>query len=319
MSASATVTTTTTFTPAAASIPDSEKRHRVRLYALYAVAFAVNLAIFIYGFDYYKLPMTARPFSPKYHMLRPSGPVGIALGFFGVALFVGIFLYPIRKHWSWLGRQGNSRHWLDIHILMGLTAPLIIAFHSSLKFQGIAGMAFWFMFAVVLSGVVGRYLYAQIPRSLNAAELTRKELEELQAHFSRQLAAQELLPTDDLRSLLRLPSAERIKQLPVAAALVYMMMLDVVRVLRVARLRRNASGGVEYITTLGGILKTSHAELERAISTAREEAALSKRILFLSSSQKVFQLWHIVHKPFSYTFVVLAVLHIGLQFVLGYI
>lgn len=316
MSANATVTTS--FTRVAMPVTNNERRHRVRLYALYAIAIATNLAIFIYGFDYYKLPLADRPFSPKYHLLRPSGPVGLVLGFFGVALFVGIFLYPIRKHWAWLGKQGNSRHWLDIHILMGLTAPLIIAFHSSLKFQGIAGMAFWFMFAVVLSGVVGRYLYAQIPRSLNAAELSRKELEELQAHFSRQLAAQNLLPEDDLRSLLRLPSAERIKQLPVAAALVYMMMLDVARVLHIARLRRHAIGGVEYVTTLGGMFKTSHAELERAISTAREEASLSKRILFLSSSQKVFQLWHVVHKPFSYTFVVLAVLHIGLQFVLGY-
>lgn len=316
MSANATVTSN--FTPVAMPIPDNERRHRVRLYALYGIAITINLAIFIYGFDYYKLSLADRPFSPKYHLLRPSGRVGLALGFLGVALFVGIFLYPIRKHWSWLGRQGNSRHWLDIHILMGLTAPLIIAFHSSLKFQGIAGMAFWLMFAVVLSGVVGRYFYAQIPRSLNAAELSRKELEELQAQFSRQLAAQELLPEDDLLSLLRLPSADRIKQLPVAAAIAYMMMLDVARMFRIARLRRHASGGIEFIATLGGMFKTSHGELERAISTAQEEASLSKRILFLSSSQRVFQLWHVVHKPFSYTFVVLAVLHIGLQFVLGY-
>jgi len=41
-------------------------------------------------------------------------------------------------------------------------------------------------------------------------------------------------------------------------------------------------------------------------------------VLFLSRSQKVFHLWHIVHKPFSYAFAVLALLHIGLQFMLGY-
>ena len=105
-----------------------------------------------------------RPFSPKHHMLRPSGPIGLYLGFMGVALFLGIFLYPIRKHWAWLRQIGNTRHWLDIHVLMGLTAPFIIAFHSTLKFKGIAGMAFWIMFAVSVSGVVGRYLYAQIPR-----------------------------------------------------------------------------------------------------------------------------------------------------------
>ena len=57
---------------------------------------------------------------------------------------------------------------------------------------------------------------------------------------------------------------------------------------------------------------------QKAINAAAEEAALSKRLLFLSRSQKVFHLWHVIHKPFSYAFAVLALLHIGLQFVLGY-
>lgn len=295
-----------------------ERGHRLRLYALYALAIATNAAIFVYGFDYYSLSSASRPFSPKYRLLKPSGPVGLYLGFFGVLLFVGIFLYPIRKRWPWLARQGNTRHWLDIHILMGLTAPFIVAFHSSLKFQGVAGMAFWCMFAVSLSGVVGRYLYNQVPRSLNAAELSRKELQELQAELSRNLAAQELLPEADLRSLLRLPTPERIGRLSLAKAIVCMMMLDVARVFRVARLRRHASGGIEYVTALGGMLKTRHREMERAIAAAREEASLAKRILFLSYTQRVFHLWHVVHKPFSYTFAILAALHIGLQLLLGY-
>ena len=42
-----------------------------------------NLAIFIYGFDYYKLSAIDRPFSPKHHLLRPSGPIGLYLGFVG--------------------------------------------------------------------------------------------------------------------------------------------------------------------------------------------------------------------------------------------
>src|ERR1700680_672860 len=102
------------------AVPDAEKRHRARLYALYALAIAINLAIFVYGFDYYKLSAIDRPFSPKHHLLRPSGPVGLYLGFFGVALFVGIFLYPIRKHWPWLATIGNTRHWLHSHHLLGL-------------------------------------------------------------------------------------------------------------------------------------------------------------------------------------------------------
>jgi hypothetical protein len=302
----------------AMAAPENEARHRLLVRALYVLAIAINLSIFIYGFDYYKLGAADRPFSPKHHLLRPSGPVGLFLGFLAVCLFLGIFVYPIRKKWSWLSKQGNNRHWLNIHIVMGLTAPCLIAFHSTLKFRGIAGMSFWFMFSVALSGVIGRYLYTQIPRSLNAAELTRKELAELQTGLARQLDDQKLLRESDLQLLLSLPSEERLKRLPFLLAILYMMILDVTRMFRLARLRRHAVHGIEYVTTLGGLLKTRFADLERAIDAAREEASLAKRILFLSYSQRLFHLWHVVHKPFSYTFVTLAVLHIGVQFLLGY-
>jgi hypothetical protein len=297
---------------------DTERGHRLRLRALYVVAIVSNLAIFFYGFDYYKLSALDRPFTPKHHMLRPSGPVGLYLGFVGVALFVGIFLYPLRKHWAWLGQIGSTRHWLDIHVLMGLTAPFIIAFHSTLKFKGIAGMAFWIMFAVSASGVVGRYLYAQIPRKVTTAELSMKELQELQENLSQQLAAQHLLPEVDLRALLRMPDAQRVNRLPIVIALVYMMILDVVRMFGIARLRRHSLTFGQSLKTVAGFLPTQNRELEKAIQAASEEAALSKRLLFLSRSQKVFHLWHVVHKPFSYAFAVLALIHIGLQFFLGY-
>jgi hypothetical protein len=315
---SANATATARIATGAKAMPDAERGHRVRLYALYALAIASNLAIFFYGFDYYKLSSVDRPFSPKHHLLRPSGPVGLYLGFVGVALFAGIFLYPIRKHWAWLASKGSTRHWLDIHVLMGLTAPFIVAFHSTLKFKGIAGMAFWIMFAVSTSGVVGRYLYAQIPRKVTTAELSIKEVQELQEGLARQLAAQHVLPEADLRALLRMPDANRVSRLPIVVALVYMMTLDVIRVFRVAGLRRHALSFRESLKTLAGFFPTQNPELETAIRAAAEEAALSKRVLFLSRSQKVFHLWHVVHKPFSYAFAVLAMIHIGLQFFLGY-
>ena len=315
---SANATATARIADRVKAVPDAERGHRLRLRALYVLAFATNLAIFIYGFDYYKLSAIDRPFSPKHHMLRPSGPIGLYLGFTGLVLFLGIFLYPIRKHWKWLSTIGSTRHWLDIHVLMGLTAPFIIAFHSTLKFKGIAGMAFWIMFAVSASGVVGRYLYAQIPRKVTTAELSMKELQELQLHLAQQLAAQNLLSEADLRALLRMPDANRVARLPIIAALVYMTILDAIRVFQVAGLRRQGLSFAGCVQTLAGFLPTQNRELEKAIHAAAEEATLSKRVLFLSRAQKVFHLWHVVHKPFSYAFAVLALLHIGLQFVLGY-
>jgi len=118
--------------------------------------------------------------------------------------------------------------------------------------------------------------------------------------------------------MLRLPSQQTVDRLPIVVALVYMILLDVARVLRAAKLRRHALHGAQYVTTLFGVLPTRNHALERAIRTARKEAALSKRILFLSRSEKVFHLWHVIHKPFSYTFAVLALIHITVVMMMGY-
>ena len=107
--------------------------------------------------------------------------------------------------------------------------------------------------------------------------------------------------------------------MPLVVAVGYMIILDLVRPLRVARLRRRALGFGETITTLGGLLRTRHLELELAIDAARDQASLSKRILFLSRAQRVFHLWHVIHRPFSYSFAVLAVIHIAVVTMMGYV
>ena len=301
-----------------APLADGERRHRRVVAAGCLLAVTLVLALTVYGFDYYALDAAQRPFSPKYELLRPAGEVGIKLGYLGLLMFLAIFLYPIRKHWSWLARQGNSKHWLDIHVLLGLTAPFIIAFHSSFKFRGIAGMAFWIMVAVAVSGVIGRYLYAQIPRKVTAVELSLKESKELQAQLTESLAAQRLLSAGHLAALFRLPDPRRVQSYSTLGMLAHMVALDLARPFRIARLRRRTLGVGETFITLGGLLSTRHAELEQTIHIAREQAALAKRLLFLSRSHQLFHLWHVVHKPFSYSFASLAVVHIAVVLLLGY-
>jgi len=302
----------------AAAAGNADAGHRLRLIIGYILAITLIVGVTAYGFDYYTAGAHDRPFMDKHALLKPSGRIGIKLGIVGFCMFFAIFLYPLRKRWTWLGRQGLSRHWLDFHVLLGLSAPFVIALHSSFKFHGFAGIAFWIMLGVSLSGVVGRYLYGQIPRRVNAAEFSRKELQDLQDKLAQQLAGQKLLKEADVRSALRLPAQETVDWLPAPVALGYMMLLDMARPFRIAGLRRRALSGSEYLTTIGGLLPTGHRELERAIAIAREEASLSKRILFLSRTQQVFHLWHVAHKPFSYTFAVLALIHIGVVLMMGY-
>lgn len=297
---------------------DAERGHRTRVLLSWLVALAVVLVIAGYGFNYYTLSSIERPLSPKHDLLKPSGTIGIKLGMFGVLLFFVIYLYPLRKKWGWLARQGNSRHWLDFHVVLGATAPIIIAFHASFKFGNIAGMAFWSMLCVTLSGFVGRYLYAQVPRNLNAAELSMKEMQDREESLRQELADQKLAFGSRMEALYDLPTPDDVEHMPMLIALLYMILIDLRRPFQISLLRLQAAGFGAWLLSLFGLRRTKDLKLERGIAVARSQAGLSKRILFLQRTQQVFNLWHVVHRPFSYAFAILAVVHISLVLYMGY-
>lgn len=296
----------------------SERGHRTRVLLAWLFALAVVLVIAGYGYDYYSLGAAERPFSPKHELLRPSGTIGVKLGMVGVFLFFLIYLYPLRKKWGWLGRQGNSRHWLDFHVVLGTAAPLIVAFHSSFKFGNIAGMAFWSMLMVTLSGFVGRYLYAQIPRGLSAAELTKKEIEEKEEAIRKELEEQKKTFGFTVDALYHLPTPQRVASSSMVESLLSMFVIDFKRPFQTSLVRLQTAGFGPWLFSFCGLRATGNAKLERAILVASTQASLSKRILYLSRTQQVFGLWHVVHRPFSYAFAILALIHIGLALYMGY-
>lgn len=312
MSASATVNS------AILTNEDAERGHRTRLFLAWMLALAVVLVIAGYGWDYYTLGAAQRPFSPKHQLLRPSGTIGIKLGMVGVLLFFLIYLYPLRKKWGWLGRQGNSRHWLDFHVVLGTAAPIIIAFHSSFKFGNIAGMAFWSMLMVTLSGFVGRYLYSHIPRSLNAAELSMKEIKEKEEALRRELDEQKRTFGFTVDALAQLPSPAEVARTPIMASLLSMFLIDFKRPFKASLVRLRAAGFGPWVFSCFGLFSTRDQKLERAIRVAQKQASLSQSIVFLSRTQRIFQLWHVIHRPFSYAFAILAIIHIGLALFMGY-
>lgn len=307
------MTAHTTFAPAA-TVPatDPEKKHRRWVAGISILGTALGVGLAVYGADYYSLSQAERPFSPKHHILKPGGFLGIDLGFLGVLMFCAIFLYPLRKRWAWLQRQGQSKHWLDFHVVLGIAAPVCIAFHSSFKFSGLAGVAFWVMIAVAVSGLIGRYLYAQIPRRVVAGELSLKVFREVLQH-------QRMVSQSDLQSLLRLPAAEKVADWPLLVAIFHMVVSDIARPFRVARLRARGMAWRQFLSSAGGLRPGKNIQLEWAIGLARQQAVTSKRTLFFSRAEEVFRLWHVIHRPFSYAFAILALLHIVVAMVLGFI
>ena len=297
----------------------SEGRHRIRLHLSIAAVIVLVLVILLYGLDYYStMDFHHRVYHPRHSDLRPTGRIGLRLGMLGGFLFCGLFLYPIRKRWAWLGRLGKTRHWLDFHVLLGITAPIIITFHSSLKFRGLAGIAYWIMIVVALSGFVGRYFYAQLPRSLNAAELSLKEMQDISQTLWQELEGQKLFAWLQLAPLFELPTREEVERMSLGRALLSMLLLDLRRPFLVSALRRRAISAKAMLFSLGGFLPSQNPKLEAAIEMARRQAWIMAKVSFLSKTQQVFHLWHVLHRPFSYSFAVLMVVHVVVAIMMGY-
>lgn len=79
---------------------------------------------------------------------------------------------------------------------------------------------------------------------------------------------------------------------------------DVSHIFVIWRLRRKVLRFFGSLYTIGGILPSRRADLEDIIECAKNQASLTTKIVFLSRTQELFRLWHVVHRPFSYTFAV---------------
>jgi len=143
---------------------------------LAGVLVAAVLLSGIGGWRYYSAAQDVRAYTDLHKMLRPSGYVGHLLGISGVALMTLMHLYSLRKRARRLSWMGGVTSWLEIHIFCGVLGPVLITFHTAFRFNGVVSVAFWSMVVVMLSGVVGRYLYVRIPRSIRGQELDQQEL-----------------------------------------------------------------------------------------------------------------------------------------------
>jgi hypothetical protein len=295
-----------------------EWRHKAVLVTLVCGALALAGWMGWRGADYYRLPLSERPLHPLHAQLRPSGSAGIRLGLLSATLFFCIYLYPLRKRIAWMQRIGKTKRWLDVHVALGLVVPLLVTVHASFKVHGLIGMAYWIMMAIVASGVAGRYLYAQIPRSVSAAELSLKELAEQAEALRGRLQEQKLFTAEELAAVMETPSRDAVEAMGLPRALAAMVALDVKRPFLVAALRRRVLGREEWVRTLWGLRRSRHPELETVLSAVRASAWLQAKIAFLRRAGEVFHLWHVVHKPFSYSFAVIVAAHIILVVLMGY-
>jgi hypothetical protein len=156
------------------------------------------------GYSYYSLPVDGiqRVDHPMYELLRPNGFIGHGLGVVGTLLIlIGLFAYMARKRMKIFSRWGILKYWLEVHIFLCSLGYVMVTFHTSFKFGGLISIGFWSLTIVFLSGMVGRFLYIQIPRTIEGRELSIKEINELKTKLDDELNEKYSIRIAELKKL----------------------------------------------------------------------------------------------------------------------
>jgi len=293
--------------PAAAepSLPSKALGNVLTLATTFCLAVGAVVLFGLGGWEYYRAPLATRGYLPEHLLLRPSGPVGLALGVAGVFSMLMTLPYYVRKRWKAIARLGTVKQWLEVHIFFGIVGPVLITLHTSFKFNGIISVGYWLMMTVWASGFVGRYLYVRIPKSIRGVELSVAQVEESLGRVQQQMQTQPLPPAVqqelDAFEQAVTPASGRA---PGAIDLFFGELRVRTRLMLLRRHLRTAGVDVAAITSV--------------VDRASERATLARRLVHLQRTRHLFELWHVFHRPLVYGLFVIVALHVGIALYFGY-
>jgi hypothetical protein len=257
-----------------------------------------------HGRTYYATPLPERPRHEQFWALKPGGTIGLKLGAAGLALMTVMHVYSARKRLRPLRRMGPLSSWLHFHIFCGIFGPLLVVLHSSFKVSGLVAISFWSMVAVALSGVAGRYLYLQIPRTRRGDALSLSEAGLAVAALAQRLRDEFGLPDGTVREIEAACAPPPSRGL--LRVLGHLLLEDLTgrraRCLRAATAKLALPAGVARQLT----------------EVMAEKAALDHRLALWPELHALFDHWHVVHKPFAIVMYLFVIVHVAVAAATGY-
>lgn len=280
--------------------------HRIYIAVLTAIVVAVFCMLSYKGYSYYSLPEEERFYHPDHNNFKPSGVYGHGLGIVGTLLIlIGVFGYRAKKKYRALAKFGRLKYWLEFHIFLCTLGPVMILFHTAFKMGGLVSVSFWSMVAVVASGVIGRFIYIQIPRTVDGRELSVHEIADMKVNVEEVLKERYGLSPEHFQSITQALSPQTaVGGGNIAGAWLgrYFEDRKTLRTVQVLLQQSRLSG-----TEATGIL-----------SILRRELTINRKMAWLHTMRRLFKYWHVAHLPFAIIMLVIMLIHVGVTLAFGY-
>jgi hypothetical protein len=163
------------------------------------------------------------------------------------------------------------------------------------------------MVLVVLSGVVGRFIYVQIPRTIQGQEIGINAMNDLRENLASKVTKAIDFDKKTLDEFKVITSPERYREFSFIKALSFIPN-DYFKI-------RSILKKIKKNLKLAGLPKVVRKEI---INSAKIEIVLTRRIGLLRTFHKLFRYWHIAHLPFAITMFVIMLVHVGVTLTFGY-
>jgi hypothetical protein len=242
--------------------------------------------------------------------ITPEKGLGYILGIVGGSSMLVLLLYPARKRLKWLAPIGSVKGWFQFHMALGIFGPMLVLFHSNFQTGATnSNVALTCMLVVSGSGLVGRYFYSRIHTQFYGSQ---ESLADLRGQISRmQLVSPTLVFVPDFAervATLEATMTARLESVPG----VLRPLVVIWRAMR-ARWRMNSHlriSAVRHAAARGIRVAQMHRERKAARELARRHIDAVRRVTELSTYERLFSLWHILHLPLFFMLLVASIVHV---------
>jgi hypothetical protein len=262
----------------------------IGLYESYSQRYfsAYSILSFLHSHDYLK----------EYSVVfEPGQSIWRLIAWIGSAMMLLMMLYSVRKWFPIFRSLGSLRHWLSAHMFLGVMGPTLITFHTTFKFGGLVATSYWCMIITMVFGILGRYIYIQIPRSIAGAELAASDIDRIintiddkLGKYTKEISISKLIDSAD----------EKVNEESMLHALLIMVKTDMENLIKIVRLN----------WTLKRRYRLTGKARKNIILFVKRKAALIRKKNYLATSRNLLHYWHVMHIPLAIVMFVIMFGHI---------
>lgn len=240
------------------------------------------------------------------YWISPEYGLGYWLGIVGSVMMAVLLFYPLRKKMKLMRGFFSVKSWFRWHMIFGVFGPVLILYHCNFQLGATnSNVALFCMILVVLSGVVGRYVYQKYNDRVLRYE---KNFRRLRRKFDARKKS--IYRSGVVSSGLKSRLVEMERKFEQDADSLTTNWKKVNRLLRISKgMMRQIK--IDMKQARANRMDSSRIRKLRAVRkhVLREFAMLKKLEKYTYYSQ-LFSVWHLLHFPLFIMLILAAVAHI---------